>query len=64
MGLTGREVFDILGGDVSTPASRLAVRADGLEFEAEVRIDAEMELEYYHHGGILPYVLRSLARGW
>jgi aconitase A len=26
-----------------------------------VRIDTAMELDHYHHGGILPYVLRSLA---
>ncbi len=64
MGLTGRETFDIPGADVSALGSRVAVRADGREFEAEVRIDTEMELEYYHQGGILPYVLRSLARDW
>ena len=32
-------------------------------FEAKVRIDTENELDYYKHGGILHYVLRSLASG-
>ena len=31
------------------------------EFTARVRIDTPMEVEYYRHGGILPYVLRQLA---
>ena len=39
----------------------MTVRADGREFQANVRIDTPMELDYYRHGGILPYVLRSLA---
>ena len=29
-------------------------------FEAVARIDTPVELEYYRHGGILPYVLRNL----
>jgi aconitate hydratase len=32
-------------------------------FEAKVRIDTENELDYFRHGGILHYVLRSLAKG-
>ena len=32
------------------------------EFLATVRIDTPEELSYYNHGGILPYVLRQLAR--
>jgi aconitate hydratase len=33
-----------------------------VELTARVRIDTPMEAEYYRHGGILPYVLRQLAR--
>jgi aconitate hydratase len=62
LGLTGREQFDVIGTDVSAPPSSLVIRADGHEFRAEVRIDTATELDYYRHGGILPYVLRSLAR--
>ena len=36
------------------------VRAGDTEFEARVRIDTPKEAEYFRHGGILPYVLRSL----
>jgi aconitate hydratase len=32
-------------------------------FEAKVRIDTENELDYFRNGGILHYVLRSLAKG-
>ena len=35
-------------------------RADGKEFQATVRIDTPGEADYYRHGGIMPYVLRSL----
>ena len=40
-----------------------ATRADGtvVEFAATARIDTPDELDYYRHGGILPYVLRQLA---
>jgi len=38
------------------------VRADDISFPATVRIDTPVEAEYYRHGGILQYVLRSLAR--
>jgi aconitate hydratase len=61
LGLTGREQFDLIGADPSEPSTRVTVRADGREFQADVRIDTAMELDYYRHGGILPYVLRSLA---
>jgi len=45
----------------SGPVPReVAVRADGREFQAVVRIDTPGEAEYYRHGGIMQYVLRSL----
>jgi aconitate hydratase len=65
-GLTGRERFDILGIDDSLqPKQTLAVLAiadDGTEtrFEVMCRIDTPVEVDYYRHGGILPYVLRQL----
>jgi aconitate hydratase len=64
LGLTGEEVFDIVGlealGSGESP-KELTVRADGREFTARVRIDTPMEAEYYRHGGILNYMLRQLA---
>jgi aconitate hydratase len=40
----------------------VTVRADDKEFRAIVRLDTPREREYLRHGGILPYVLRKLAR--
>jgi aconitate hydratase len=67
LGLTGHEVFDVTGIEAinSGPVPReVTVRADGREFRAVVRIDTPGEAEYYRHGGIMQYVLRTLlARG-
>ena len=61
LGLTGHETFAIAGvaGDGPVPR-RLTVQADGVSFDVTVRIDTPGEQAYYRHGGILPYVLRSL----
>ena len=65
LGLTGRENFDIVGldGGAARTVKVLARGRDGAtrQFTARVRIDTPKELEYYRHGGILQYVLRSLA---
>jgi aconitate hydratase len=69
LGLDGTETFDISGitalSDGSTPRTVhvTATRegADPVEFDARVRIDTPGEADYYRNGGILPYVLRSLA---
>ncbi|WP_433500500.1 aconitate hydratase AcnA [Sphaerimonospora sp. CA-214678] len=63
LGLTGTETFDITGVEElnagGTPAT-VTVRAGDVEFQAVVRIDTPGEAEYYRHGGIMQYVLRSL----
>ncbi|HKR25123.1 MAG TPA: aconitate hydratase, partial [Allosphingosinicella sp.] len=64
----GTETFTILGVADLAPRKEIGVtvaRADGTSytFAARVRIDTANELEYFRHGGILHYVLRSLARG-
>lgn len=67
LGLTGQESFSLSGiSDSLSPRSELRVvvtREDGTatDFVVTVRIDTPEELNYYHHGGILPYVLRQLA---
>jgi len=38
----------------------VTVTADGKSFTAKVRIDTPGEADYYRHGGIMQYVLRSL----
>ncbi len=68
LGLTGFERFDIQGLDASlAPRRQLTVNATGKDgtvksFKVLCRIDTPEELNYYKNGGILPYVLRSLAR--
>ncbi|MDQ6750647.1 MAG: aconitate hydratase [Actinomycetota bacterium] len=59
LGLTGRETFDIAGLD-GGGTRELIVRADDTEFTCRVRIDTPKEVEYFRHGGILPFVLRQL----
>jgi aconitate hydratase len=65
LGLHGDEVFSITGladamnAGEPVPAE-VAVRAGDREFRARVRIDTPQEAEYFRHGGILQYVLRSL----
>ncbi len=66
LGLTGRERYDITGlGDGSAREVTVTASADDgtqITFTARVRIDTPNEVDYYRHGGILPYVLRQLAR--
>ena len=63
LGLDGSETFQIAGitalNDGQTP-SQVSVSANGKNFTAKVRIDTPGEADYYRHGGIMQYVLRSL----
>ena len=63
LGLDGSETFSIAGitvlNDAMTPA-QVRVEANGKTFTAKVRIDTPGEADYYRHGGIMQYVLRSL----
>jgi aconitate hydratase len=59
LGLSGEEEFSITGLD-GGEAKEVTVKADDKEFKARVRIDTPKEVEYYRHGGILPFVLRQL----
>jgi aconitate hydratase len=59
LGLTGEEEFTIVGIDEGR-AKEVTVKAGDKEFRARVRIDTPKEVEYYQHGGILPFVLRQL----
>jgi aconitate hydratase len=65
LGLTGRETFEVVGvkGGAAKDVTVVATADDGkkTEFKARVRIDTPKELDYYRHGGILQYVLRSLV---
>ena len=65
--LVGTETYDVLGlSDQLKPRQDLTLRitrADGRVENIAVtcRIDTPIEIDYYQHGGILPYVLRQLA---
>ena len=68
LGLDGTESFDLTGIDCDVRPRQQATlvirRANGETAEAKllVRIDTPIEAEYYRHGGILPYMLRQLAK--
>ena len=66
LGLTGKETFDVRGIEemnTGTIPNAVTISADDKEFRAVVRIDTPGEADYYRHGGIMQYVLRSLLRG-
>ncbi len=72
-GLSGEEVFSIdgiadavaaveggVGGGQTVRVRAERDGAEAIEFDARVRIDTPREAEYFRHGGILQYVLRTL----
>jgi aconitate hydratase len=65
LGLDGTETFDLLGLENLRPRRSVTLsirRADGSlrTVELTLRIDTPIEVDYYRHGGILPFVLRQL----
>ncbi len=70
LNLDGTETFDLMGleGVQIRPRQNVTLQitcADGTSQETQLtlRIDTPIEVEYYRHGGILPYVLRQLLNG-
>ena len=66
LGLNGTESFDIPADAALDPGQNISIKArkeDGstILFEAVVRLDTPVEVEYYRNGGILQTVLRGLA---
>ena len=68
VGITGLEVFDLIGTGVALrPRSEIVVRATAEDgslrmFTVIARIDTPEEVTAFLNGGILPYVLRQLVR--
>ncbi len=63
LGLDGSEVFSIAGIDQlnnGVTPKEVEVTAGDKKFKAKLRIDTPGEADYYRHGGIMQYVLRSL----
>ena len=64
LGLSGKETFEIAGLAALKPGQQLQIKATTpagqiKAFTVRSRIDTANEVEYFHHGGILPYVLRQ-----
>jgi aconitate hydratase len=67
LGLDGTETYSISGIEDITPRKELRVKVvkeDGgeIEFPVSTRLDSEIEVDYFKHGGILPYVLRKMMQ--
>ena len=68
LGLAGDETFDVLGvAEILKPGSLVQLRAtrpdkSASDFQARVRIDTPIELDYYRNGGILHMVLRQMLQ--
>ncbi|QYG03829.1 MULTISPECIES: aconitate hydratase AcnA [Massilia] len=66
LGITGKETYDLKGLEGEIKPQQLATlvihRENGESQEVQVllRIDTPIEVDYYKHGGILPFVLRQL----
>ena len=67
LGLDGTETYDVLGlSDEIVPRQDVTLRItrkDGsvVDQTVKLRIDTPIEVDYYRHGGILPFVLRQLV---
>ncbi len=62
LGLSGEETFEITGiAEGLSPQKKLTVKAGDKEFQVFARVDTPQEVDYYLHGGILRYVLRTRA---
>jgi aconitate hydratase len=66
LGLDGTETYQFTGiAEGLEPHAEIAVTAtnssaETTEFSVEARIDSEVEMDYYRHGGVLQYVLRKM----
>lgn len=65
LGIKGNEQFDLLGLEDIHPQQEITLvihQPDGTQQKVQLlcRIDTAIEVDYYKHGGILPYVLREL----
>ncbi|PWA26975.1 hypothetical protein CCH79_00020838, partial [Gambusia affinis] len=60
LGLSGRERYSIIIPRQLTPRMIVDVELDtGMTFKVRMRFDTDVELTYFHHGGILNYMIRK-----
>ena len=62
LGLTGFETFDFEMTEDNLKVSEIVKvnASNGVSFNVKLRLDTDIEIDYFKHGGILPYVLRNL----
>ena len=69
LGLSGEETYDVVGfAEHPAPGARLFIQVrseeGGLrEIQVISRLDTSTEIKYFLHGGILPFILRTLLPG-
>uniref|UniRef100_A0A1A8GMI3 Cytoplasmic aconitate hydratase n=2 Tax=Nothobranchius korthausae TaxID=1143690 RepID=A0A1A8GMI3_9TELE len=63
LGLTGRERYTLVIPEPLTPRILIDVKLDtGRTFKVRMRFDTDVELTYFHHGGILNYMIRKMSQ--
>ncbi|RUM46350.1 MAG: aconitate hydratase AcnA [Hydrogenothermus sp.] len=67
LGLDGTEEYEIIGIENISPGATLTIRAkkengEVVEFNVKTRLDTAVDVEYFKNGGILPMVLRKIAK--
>lgn len=62
--MTGKETFniDLKQGNLQVHETIKVSTNTGKSFNVKVRLDTDVEIEYFKNGGILQYVLRRLAK--
>uniref|UniRef100_A0A8C1BD95 Cytoplasmic aconitate hydratase n=1 Tax=Cyprinus carpio carpio TaxID=630221 RepID=A0A8C1BD95_CYPCA len=62
LGLSGRERYTVIIPPQITPRMTVDIKLDtGRTFQAKMRFDTDVELTYFHHGGILNYMIRKMS---
>ncbi|XP_062373049.1 LOW QUALITY PROTEIN: cytoplasmic aconitate hydratase [Sardina pilchardus] len=62
LGLTGQERYTVVIPEQLTPRMLVDIKLDtGKAFQVRMRFDTDVELTYYHHGGILNYMIRKMS---
>ena len=62
LGLTGEETYRVDLPEMPTTGQKVTIHADDKTFDAILRFDSQVDLEYYGFDGIMPYVIKSLLK--
>ncbi|XP_046904962.1 cytoplasmic aconitate hydratase isoform X2 [Hypomesus transpacificus] len=62
LGLTGKERYTVVFPEKPIPRMTVTVKLDtGKTFQVRMRFDTDVEMTYFHHGGILNYMIRKMS---